>query len=310
MTVTPLRPPGRVSLVGAGPGDPELLTVRGLRRLREADCVLYDRLAGAALLAEVRPGCELMAVGKTPGVASPGAAIPGARAPGAEAPGAEATAQEDIHRLLVDRARRGLRVVRLKGGDPYVFGRGFEEVAALRAAGVEVEVVPGISSALAGPAAAGIPLTERLRAASFAVVTGHRAPAIDGGRGDEGDDGDDGIDWPALARVDTLVVLMGVGRLRAICERLLACGKDPATPAAIVENATLVAQREVRARLDELAAAAEAAAIRAPAVLVVGPTVRLTARAAGPRFAPTLDHPSISASISNPTRTASTGELR
>ncbi|HVS66370.1 MAG TPA: SAM-dependent methyltransferase, partial [Thermoanaerobaculia bacterium] len=187
-------------------------------------------------------------------------------------------------------------------GDPYVFGRGFEEVEALREAGIDVEVVPGISSALAGPAAAGIALTERERAASFAVVTGHRAPEVEARDG--GADG--GVDWQALSRIDTLVVLMGVGRLRAICARLIACGRDPATPAAIVENATLPSQREVRAPLGELAGAAQAAAIQAPAVLVVGPTVRLAAETAGPRYQPSSDLES----TPRVPLTALTGELR
>ncbi|HVS12895.1 MAG TPA: uroporphyrinogen-III C-methyltransferase [Thermoanaerobaculia bacterium] len=280
MTVAPLRrrhpSPGLVSLVGAGPGDPELLTVRGLRRLRQADVVLFDRLVGAALLDETRPGCELLAVGKTPG--------------------GESTRQEEIHRLLVERSRRGLRVVRLKGGDPFVFGRGFEEVEALRAEGLPVEVVPGISSALAGPAAAGIPVTERGRAASFAVVTGHRAPGLA--------DGDEDVDWSALSRVDTLVVLMGVGRLREICARLISLGKDPATPAAVVEDATLESQREVRAPLSRLARAATASGIRAPAVLVVGPTVRPGDQAFG-RWTPTA-----ASSFDPESQRATTGEVR
>ena len=239
--------PGLVSLVGAGPGDPELITVRGLRRLECADAVLYDRLVHPALLQEAPPHAELVYVGKEPG--------------------REELSQEEIGRELVRRARRGERVVRLKGGDPFVFGRGFEEAIACTRAGVACEVVPGLSSALAGPAAAGIPLTHRGIASSFAVVTGHAA-------GEEAVSHQP-VDWRGFAEVDTLVILMGVGRLERIADELLRAGRPPETAVALVERATLPEQRELFTTLQRAAADAREAAIRAPALIVVGAAVAL-----------------------------------
>jgi uroporphyrin-III C-methyltransferase len=229
-------PAGTVHLVGAGPGDAGLITVRGLERLRRADVVVHDRLTGPELLAEARSDAELLDVGKGPGLAP--------------------LEQEEINRLLVERARRGLDVVRLKGGDPFVFGRGSEELAACRAAGVGCEVVPGISSAIAVPAAAGIPVTARGVARSFAVVTGRTA---------------DGETDPApLVGIDTIVVLMGRAGLARFAERLIAAGRDPATPAACVQSATTPAQRVVVATLATIAAAAERDGIESPVVTVIG----------------------------------------
>ena len=239
--------PGVVALVGGGPGDPELITVRGQRLLHEADVVVTDRLGPRDLLTGLDPDVEIVDVGKTPYCQS--------------------TAQHDINGVLVDRASRGLRVVRLKGGDPFVFGRGGEEVAACRAAGIEVEVVPGVSSALAAPAAAGVPVTHRGITATLVVVSAHLA---DGSTAP--------VDWPALARLDaTLVVLMGVGRLPEVVATLLRHGRDGSTPAAVVERATLPDQRVVDGRLDEIAELTVVAAVRPPAVLVVGEVVRLRA---------------------------------
>lgn len=243
--------PGRVFLVGAGPGDPELLTVRAWRCLQRADVVLYDRLLDPRILDEVALGAERLFVGKGPG--RPG------------------IGQEAIHRLLIDRARRGLRVVRLKGGDPYVFGRGGEEGIALDAAGVDWKVVPGISSALAVPALAGIPLTHRGVARSFSVVTAHRA----------GQDGaPDPTDWDALARLDTLVVLMGVASLPWIVEQLLR-HRAAETPVAMVERGTLPDERRLLTRLGDVVAQAAMAGIASPAILVVGEVVRLAPVLAG-----------------------------
>ncbi|MCG8457811.1 MAG: uroporphyrinogen-III C-methyltransferase [Holophagales bacterium] len=236
---------GIVHLVGAGPGDPELITVRGLRRLGRAEVVVYDRLTHPDLLAEAPSTAELIYAGK--------------------APGRQALSQEQICRLLVRHARAGRRVVRLKGGDPFVFGRGGEEAAALARAGVPYEVVPAITSAVGVPAAAGIPLTHRGVAASFAVVTGHRAR------------GQDAPDWRALARIDTLVILMGVGRLRTATAELLRHGRDPATPAAIVEHGTLADERVLIDRLDRLADRAQREEARSPAAIVVGEVVSLRA---------------------------------
>ncbi len=242
---------GRVSLVGAGPGDPDLVTLRGARRLAEADVVVYDSLASRALLA-LATRAECIDVGRR----------------GHEEP---ARTQEQISALLVERARAGQRVVRLKGGDPFVFGRGGEEASACRAAGVRFEVVPGVSSAIGALAYAGIPVTDRRHAASFAVVTGHKDPT----RVREG------IRWADLARaVDTLVVLMGVLNLEEIVGRILAGGLPPETPAAVVVDGTLPTQRTVEAPLGEIAQRAREAGVRAPAAVVIGDVVRLRAELA------------------------------
>ena len=228
-----------VYLVGAGPGSPDLLTVRAARLLAAADIVVHDRLVDSRILEMAPPTATVIDAGKYPGGAS--------------------DTQAHINAVLVDAAHRAAVVVRLKGGDPYVFGRGGEEAVALRSAGVEVEVVPGVSSAIAGPAAAGIPVTMRSLSSGFTVVTGHQDPA-----------GTAPLDWEALARLGTtLVVLMGASRAAAIADRLLTAGMAPATPVAAVESATSVEQRVLRTRLDELADLAEGT-IRAPAVLVVG----------------------------------------
>lgn len=241
-------PPGQVWLVGAGPGDPELLTLRAWRCLQWAEVVLFDRLLDPRLLQEVSPQAERIFVGKAPG--RPG------------------IGQQGIHRLLVDRARRGLRVVRLKGGDPYVFGRGGEEGAALDAAGIPWQVVPGLSSALAVPALAGIPLTHRGVARSFTVVTAHRAGQPEA---------PDPTDWDAIARLDTLVVLMGVSALPWVVEQLLRHRRSE-TPAAMIERGTLPGERRLFTDLGHLVAEATAASIASPAILVVGEVVRLASR--------------------------------
>jgi uroporphyrin-III C-methyltransferase len=237
---------GLVSLVGAGPGDPDLITVKGLRRLRAADVVVYDALLGEDLLRERRDDAELIYVGKRAG--------------------AHWRTQEAINQLLVEKGRAGLKVVRLKGGDPFVFGRGGEEAAALAAAGVPWEVVPGVTSAIAVPAYAGIPVTHRAAASSVAFVTGHEDPTRPETR----------INWQALAQgVDTLVFLMGVGRLAAIAEQLIAHGRSAETPAAVVRWGTTPDQETVMASLATIAVEVERAGLRAPATLVVGEVVRL-----------------------------------
>ncbi len=245
---------GFVSLVGAGPGDPELMTVKGLRRLQSADVVVFDALIPQELLRVCRPGAELIDVGKRAGQPS--------------------AAQPAINALLVDRARRGLRVVRLKGGDPFVFGRGGEEAEALAAAQIAWEVVPGVSSAVAAAAYAGIPLTHREHAASFAVVTGHEDERRAATR----------LDWAALASIDTLVVLMGLGRLERVAETLIAHGRSPETPAAVISHGTTPSQRTVVGTLASIAADVALAALPAPATLVVGNVVLLRDRLAW--FAP------------------------
>ncbi|MBV9328758.1 MAG: uroporphyrinogen-III C-methyltransferase [Chloroflexi bacterium] len=244
---------GVVSLVGAGPGDPDLLTLRAVQRLRVADVVVHDRLVSDAVLAHASPTAERIDVGKRPG--------------------AHGATQSDINALLVDLARQGRRVVRLKGGDPFVFGRGGEEALALAAAGVDFEIVPGISSALAAPAAAGIPVTHRGLSASVTVVNGHDAAQHD---------------WRALARGGgTLVFLMAVEHLETIVERLLAHGRSPEEPAALVEWATLPQQRVLAAPLAEIATQARLDQFEPPAVLVVGPTAALVGEL-GPRQAASL----------------------
>ncbi len=240
-----------VYLVGAGPGDPGLITARGLELLRRADVVLHDRLSGEALLDETRPGATLIDVGKAPGRA--------------------AMTQEEINAALVEHGATGAEVVRLKGGDPFVFGRGGEEALALVQAELPFEVVPGVTSAIAAPAYAGVPVTHRHLAAQFAVVTGHEEPGK----------AESDVDWDGLARFPgTLVLLMGVGRLAAIVERLLAGGRDPAQPAAVVASGTLAAQRSLQTTLAELPAAVAAAGIRPPAVTVIGDVAGLRERLA------------------------------
>jgi uroporphyrin-III C-methyltransferase len=234
---------GRVVLVGAGPGDPELITVRGARALAEADVVVYDRLVGPSILDLAPPSAERLYVGKEPG--------------------RRAMPQERISQLLVERARGGAAVVRLKGGDPFVFGRGAEEALACAAAGVPCEVVPGVTSAVAAPAAAGIPVTHRGTARSFAVVTGSTA---------HGDD----VDLSALATaVDTLVILMAAGKLAETCRELVEAGREPTTPAAVVQWATTPDQKAVVGTLDELPSLAKIAGIGPPATLVVGEVAAL-----------------------------------
>ncbi len=239
--------PGRVILVGAGPGHPDLLTLRGAAALRSADVVVYDALVGPELLDLAPGGAERVNVGKR----------------GHDAP---TRPQAEIEALLVERARAGKTVVRLKGGDPFVFGRGGEEASACAAAGVPFEVVPGVSAAIGVPAFAGIPVTDRRHAASFAVVTGHKDPRESATQ----------VRWADLSRaVDTLVVLMGMRTLEGVVTELLAHGSDPATPAAAISDGTLPGQRVVEAPLAELPARVREAGLGPPGTLVVGPVVRL-----------------------------------
>ena len=232
-----------VYLVGAGPGDPGLLTRRGEELLRAADVVVYDRLAPHALLELARPDAELVDVGK--------------------APGSAAMTQEAINSLLVARGAEGRAVVRLKGGDPFVFGRGGEEAEACIAAGVPFEVVPGVTSAVAAPALAGIPVTHRGLAQSFAVVTASTAQG-------------DGVDLARVATaVDTLVVLMAAGRLEETCRELVDAGRAAGEPAAIVQWAATDEQRTVAGTLSDLPILAAAASISPPATLVVGAVAAL-----------------------------------
>ncbi|TSB22384.1 uroporphyrinogen-III C-methyltransferase [Streptomyces benahoarensis] len=236
-----------VALVGGGPGDPDLITVRGRRLLAEADVVIADRLGPRDLLAELPPHVEIIDAAK----------IPYGRF----------MAQEAINQALIDHARAGKAVVRLKGGDPFVFGRGMEEVQALTEAGIPCTVVPGISSTISVPGAAGIPVTHRGVAHEFTVVSGHIAP----------DDERSLVDWAALARLrGTLVVLMGVGNSAAIAATLMAHGRSGDTPAAVVQEGTTAAQRRVDATLATLGETVRAEGVRPPAVLVIGDVVAVT----------------------------------
>lgn len=233
------RRSGSVALVGGGPGDPGLITTRGRRLLAAADVVVVDRLAPRALLDELANDVEIVDVGKTPG----NHPVP----------------QERINRILIDHARLGRRVVRLKGGDPFVLGRGGEEASACRAAGVPVEIVPGVTSAVSVPAAAGIPVTHRGLARQFTVISGH-----------------EGLDWASLAAVEgTLVFLMGVSRLAETATGLIDHGKHPATPAAIVEDGYGPRQRTTVGTLGTIARLAAQRNVRPPAVVVVGAVAHL-----------------------------------
>jgi uroporphyrin-III C-methyltransferase len=230
---------GHVSIVGGGPGDPDLLTVRAVRALASADVVLADRLGPAWALGDLAPRAVIVDVGK--------------------APGCQPVPQPEIERLLVRYASTGLHVVRLKGGDPFVFGRGGEEVLACRAAGIPVTVVPGLSSALAAPALAGIPLTHRGLSRGFMVVTGHPLP-----------------DPEVLARYDgTIVVLMGMAALPGLVGGILAAGRAAHTPAAVVERASMHDQRSTRVALGDLVDACRRIGATSPAVIVIGEVAAL-----------------------------------
>jgi uroporphyrinogen III methyltransferase / synthase len=235
-----------VYLVGAGPGDPELITVKGVRCIAEADVLIYDYLAAGILLEHARPSCECIYVGKQGGD--------------------HTMAQEEINRLIVAKAREGKVVTRLKGGDPFIFGRGGEEAEVLSAAGVPFEIVPGVTSAIAAPAYAGIPLTHRQFTSTVAFVTGHEDPTKSGSD----------IDWAALAKgIGTLVFLMGVKNLPHIVERLRQHGKAADTPAALVRWGTTTRQQTVTGTLDNIVMRAQSAGMRAPAIIVIGAVVRL-----------------------------------
>jgi uroporphyrin-III C-methyltransferase len=235
---------GRVVLLGAGPGDPELVTLRGLRWLRRAEVVVYDHLVSPLLLEEAPPSALRIFAGKSRG----NHCLP----------------QSAINALLVHHADAGRLVVRLKGGDPFVFGRGGEEALACVAAGIPVEAVPGVSSAVAVPAVAGIPVTHRGLASSFAVVTGHEDPSKPGRQ----------VDWERLAgAVDTLVILMGVAALPEIARRLMAGGRDPETPAAVIHRGTTPAEEVVTGTLADIAR--RAVRLPPPSTIVIGDVVRL-----------------------------------
>jgi uroporphyrin-III C-methyltransferase len=234
-------PNGKVYIVGGGPGDPGLITVKGLAALRRADVVLYDRLASSELLDEVPAHAERIDVGKEPK--------------------RHRRSQDEINSLLIEKAREGKTVVRLKGGDPFVFGRGGEECQALAEAGINYEVIPGVSSAIAVPAYAGIPVTQRGVTTAFTVVAGHTGAS------------DSDIDWSALSRIGTIVFLMGVEHLQEIVTQLLAHGRSTDTPAALIQEGTTRNQIVVSGDLGNIVEKSHG--IHPPAVLIVGEVVRL-----------------------------------
>ena len=239
---------GRVSIVGAGPGDPELLTVRALNRIRAADVIVHDRLVDPSILSHARDDAKRIYVGKTRGC--------------------HALSQDRINELLAELARDGLSVVRLKGGDPFVFGRGGEELAFLEQHGIETEIVPGVTAALGCAASAGIPVTHRDLAQAVTFVTGH---AKDGG--------DPDLDWTSLARANhTLVVYMGVATAAKVAVRLTEAGMEGSMPVAVIENGTRPDERIVTGTLGELATLIETHAIKGPAVLIIGRVAALARR--------------------------------
>lgn len=242
---------GQVFLIGAGPGASDLITVRGVEALRRADVVVHDRLVNRELLQYVRPGAEIIYVGKTPG--------------------GPTTRQERINEIIVAKALTGANVARLKGGDPYVFGRGWEELEACYLAGVECSVVPGISSSMAAPSAAGIPVTHRAMSRSFTVVTARTA-------------NDDDLNYTVLSQLDTVVFLMGRARLPHIAQSLIAAGKSASTPSALVECGTTPEQRVLRGPLGELAALADQGRFKSPCTIVVGEVAGLAPTLEASRF--------------------------
>jgi len=237
---------GKVYLVGAGPGDPDLLTIRAVQRISIGDVIVYDRLIQQGVLALAKSSSEKIYMGKPPG---------------------HHCRQDEIHALLVEKARQGKTVIRLKGGDPFLFGRGGEEAEYLAEHGVPFEVVPGVSACLSAPLSANIAVTHREASSSVAIVTGHSAF----GNGDR-------IDWHALARIDTLVFLMCVHNIETIAKNLTAAGRAPATPAALIQMAYWDGQHVVTGTLENIAARARTQEVEPPATLVVGEVVNLRER--------------------------------
>jgi uroporphyrinogen III methyltransferase/synthase len=236
---------GSVHIVGAGPGDPDLITVKGLKLLKKADVVIYDRLVPTSLVKRTSRSAEKIYVGKGAGWHTIG--------------------QDEIHRIIVEHARGGKDIFRLKGGDPFLFARGGEEAQRLRRAGIKFTIVPGVTSALAVPAYAGIPATHRKYASSVAIVTGHQDP-----------NKKQRVDWKKLATaVDTIIILMGMGRLKQIVEGLIEGGREPTTKVAIIEWGTTNHQRTVTGTLDNIAKKATSYRLNPPTIIVVGEIVRL-----------------------------------
>lgn len=234
---------GKVVLVGAGPGSPDLLTVRAVQRIGAADVIVYDHLIQPGVLALANPFAEKIYMGKPQG---------------------HHTSQDEIQALLVQKAQEGKFVVRLKGGDPFLFGRGGEEVEYLAAHGIPFEVVPGVSSCLSAPLSANIAVTHREFSSSVVIVTGHSALG-----------NDDRVDWQAVAKIETAVFLMGVHNIETIAQKLIAAGRSPSTPAAMIQMAYWDGARVITSMLGSIAAEVEHAGIEPPATFVVGEVVRL-----------------------------------
>lgn len=234
---------GFVFIVGAGPGDPKLITIRGLECIQKADVILYDRLVNAELLKHTKPEAELIYCGKEPGK--------------------HGLIQDEIHRVLVEQAGLGKQVLRLKGGDPFIFGRGAEEAAILRKAGIPFEIVPGITAGIAAPAYAGIPVTHRDHAASFAIVTGHRRPEKE----------QDFLNWSALAQIDTVAFYMSIGNIAHITKSLITYGKSSTTPVAVIEWGTTEKQRTITGTLSTIAEDIRTHKISNPSMILVGDVV-------------------------------------
>ena len=239
--------PGKVYLVGAGPGHPELLTLKAAELIKRGDVIIYDRLIQEEVLALARSSAERIYMGKPLGK--------------------HESRQDEVNELLVRKARDGKSVIRLKGGDPFLFGRGGEEAEYLADHGIPFEVIPGVCSALSAPLSASIPVTHRDAASSVVIVTGHNADGTEAR-----------IDWNALARIDTLVFLMGVHNLEKIAGHLIAAGRPPDTPAAMIQMAFWPGERTVTGTLGTIAEVCRRAAIEAPATLVIGEVVRVRER--------------------------------
>ncbi|MCK2005429.1 uroporphyrinogen-III C-methyltransferase [[Brevibacterium] frigoritolerans] len=239
---------GKVYIVGAGPGDPDLITVKAIKCIAEADVILYDRLVNRELLSYGKPGAEYIYCGK--------------------APGKHCVPQEGIHQLLISKSMERKTIVRLKGGDPFIFGRGGEEAEVLAKHGIQFEIVPGITSGIAAPAYAGIPLTHREWGSSFAIVTGHCVTGKP-----------DNINWHHLTHgVDTIVIYMGMKNLPYICKQLRSCGMKPETPIAVIEQGTTGFQRTITGTIDSIGAIVKREQVANPAMIVIGEVVNLSER--------------------------------
>ncbi|HQT92167.1 MAG TPA: uroporphyrinogen-III C-methyltransferase, partial [Candidatus Kryptobacter bacterium] len=238
---------GKVYIVGAGPGDPGLMTVKGLDKLKQADVVVYDRLINDDLLSYCKESCEQIFVGKESGY--------------------HPIEQEQITEILIRKSRLGLTVVRLKGGNPFVFGRGSEEGIALKDAAIDFEIIPGITSGLSAPIYSGIPITHRGLITQCVLITAHESPGKQ----------DTQVEWDKLARLKnaTLIIYMGASRIESICNELVEFGMDPSTPSAVIENGTLPKQRTITGRLDRIAHEFKAMDFHAPAIIIISPTVAM-----------------------------------